>query len=119
MIAPRVTPAWSSNICVHEFEPHCCLHARQTSTAPSRAMNDAAESSAAAQRHDAASPPGLADSGDATAHVDDEEMQRLKEQLAKERRLDAKRKRIRMLNELLRELDLAVYMQLITVYYSE
>jgi hypothetical protein len=85
-------------------------------------MNDAAESSEAAQRH-AESSPELADSEDATptptAHGDEEEVQRLQSQLVKERRLDAKRKRIRMLNELLRELDLIVYMQLITVYYSE
>ncbi|KAF1937339.1 DUF1746-domain-containing protein [Clathrospora elynae] len=36
-----------------------------------------------------------------------------------ERRLDAKRKRIRMLNEVLRELDLAVYMELLTLYYLD
>jgi hypothetical protein len=81
-------------------------------------MNDEAESSEAAQRH-ADSSPELADSEDAIAHVDEAEVQRLKDQLVKERRLDAKRKRIRMLNELLRELDLVVYMQLITVYHLE
>jgi hypothetical protein len=115
----RVTPAWSSNNCIHKFEPYCRIHERQKNDkTSSRAMNDAAESSEAAQRH-ADSSPELADSEDATTYVDEEEVQRLKDQLVKERRLDAKRKRIRMLNELLRELDLVVYMQLITIYYSE
>lgn len=81
-------------------------------------MNDEAESSEAAQRRGDSSHK-LEDTEDAITFVDEEERQRLKDQLAKERRLDAKRKRIRMLNELLRELDLMVYMQLITVYYLE
>lgn len=81
-------------------------------------MNDEAESSEAAQRRGDSSHE-LADPEDAIPYVDEEEVQRLKDQLAKERRLDAKRKRIRMLNDLLRELDLMVYMQLITVYYLE
>jgi hypothetical protein len=85
-------------------------------------MNDEAESSGAAQRR-LDGPPELADveadTEDTIAQIDDEEVQRLKEQLVKERRLDAKRKRIRMLNELLRELDLTVYMQLIAVYHLE
>jgi len=51
--------------------------------------------------------------------MDEDEVQRLKDQLARERRLDAKRKRIRMLNDVLRELDLAVYMQLITIYHCD
>lgn len=81
-------------------------------------MNDEAESSEAARlRVD--SSQELEDAEDAILSIDEEERQRLKGQLAKERRLDAKRKRIRMLNELLRELDLMVYMQLITVYYLE
>lgn len=81
-------------------------------------MNDEAESSGAAQR-DGESSLERADPGDVIDEVDDEEKQRLKDQLVKERRLDAKRKRIRMLNDLLRELDLVVYMQLITVYHLE
>jgi hypothetical protein len=81
-------------------------------------MNDEAESSEAAQRRGDSSHE-LEDAEDAMTSVDEEERQRLKDQLAKERRLDAKRKRIRMLNELLRELDLMVYTQLITVYYLE
>jgi len=35
------------------------------------------------------------------------------------RGLDARRKRIRMLHELLRELDMAVYMQLLAVYHAD
>ncbi|KAF2818725.1 DUF1746-domain-containing protein [Ophiobolus disseminans] len=81
-------------------------------------MNDEAESSGAAQRHGHV-PPELADPQDAMLDSDAHEVQRLKEQLVKERRLDAKRKRIRMLNDLLRELDLVVYMQLITIYHLD
>jgi hypothetical protein len=71
-------------------------------------MDDEAEPSGAAQRH-------------GEPLEDDEELHRLqgKEKLARERRLDAKRKRIRMLNDVLRDIDLAVYMELITVYYLE
>lgn len=81
-------------------------------------MNDEAESSEAAQRHRNTSPE-LGDTEEDVVLIDEEEVQRLKDQLTKERRLDAKRKRIRMLNELLRELDIMVYMQLITVYHLE
>ncbi|KAH3972445.1 hypothetical protein HBI56_001150 [Parastagonospora nodorum] len=81
-------------------------------------MNDEAESSGAAQRHGPNSPE-LVDPEDDLVEIDEEEVQRLKDQLVKERRLDAKRKRIRMLNELLRELDLVVYMQLITLYHFD
>lgn len=82
-------------------------------------MNDDAEaesSRAHEHRHEHVAPDP-----DSTheEEVDEREAQRLKDQLAKERRLDAKRKRIRMLNELLRELDLVVYMELITVYQLE
>lgn len=77
-------------------------------------MNDEAE---AAPRTNGRSSPEPVDPED--ADVDEAEQQRLKQQHVKERRLDAKRKRIRMLNDLLRELDLVVYMQLITVYQLE
>jgi hypothetical protein len=79
-------------------------------------MNDEGESSAAAQR-----PRDSAVAADAPVDAlgDGEERQRLHAQLAGERRLDAKRKRIRMLNELLRELDLLVYMQFMAEYYLE
>jgi hypothetical protein len=104
---------------IHAFESRCRLDERHPDgSLSSPAMNDEAESSGAAQRHPDSSPE-LADAEDAITQIDDEEVQRLKEQLIKERRLDAKRKRIRMLNELLRELDLAVYMQLIAVYHLE
>jgi hypothetical protein len=81
-------------------------------------MNDEAESSGAAQRH-GHTEPGVVDPEEDVVHVDEEEVQRRRDQLVKERRLDAKRKRIRMLMELLRELDMMVYMQLITVYHLE
>jgi hypothetical protein len=91
-------------------------------------MNHEAESSRAPQRHDDSSPADPDDAiVDADADVDidmdmdiDEEAdEREKEKLVRERRLDAKRKRIRMLNELLRDLDMVVYMELITLYYLE
>ena len=81
-------------------------------------MNDEAESSRAPRRHDD-SPPEPADTDDAIMGMDEEEEKHYKEKLAKGRRLDAKRKRIRMLNELLRDLDMVVYMELITLYYLE
>jgi hypothetical protein len=89
-------------------------------------MNDEGESSAAAQRPRdsavAADAPvdalgdGALDGDRAGARG---ERHRRPPQLAGERRLDAKRKRIRMLNELLRELDLLVYMQFMAEYYLE
>jgi hypothetical protein len=87
-------------------------------------MNDEGESSAAAQRpRDSAvaadAPVDALGDGALDVDVDGEERQRLHAQLAGERRLDAKRKRIRMLNELLRELDLLVYMQFMAEYYLE
>ncbi|KAH7078702.1 hypothetical protein BKA63DRAFT_249522 [Paraphoma chrysanthemicola] len=93
-------------------------------------MNDAGESSGAVQHHEHGLPGhGEADHDRTDVDVDvdkheheheqEQEARRLKEQLVKERRLDAKRKRIRMLNDVLRELDLAVYMQLITIYHFD
>ncbi|KAF1914040.1 hypothetical protein BDU57DRAFT_331355 [Ampelomyces quisqualis] len=82
-------------------------------------MNHQAAPSGAAQRR-VDSPPELDDADDdAMPDMDAQEAPRLQDQWARERRLDAKRKRIRMLNELLRELDLVVYMQLITVYHLD
>jgi hypothetical protein len=81
-------------------------------------MNDEAESSRAAQRHGDDLSEAV-DPVDATAIADDDEEMRAKEKFQKERRLDAKRKRIRMLNDLLRDLDVVVYMELITVYHLE
>ncbi|KZM19629.1 uncharacterized protein EKO05_0004066 [Ascochyta rabiei] len=77
-------------------------------------MTDEAESSRAALRHDDSSPDHI-DSADA----DPEELARERVKDARERRLDAKRKRIRMLGDLLRELDLVVYMELLALYHLD
>ena len=80
-------------------------------------MNDEAESSRARQRqNDPASH--LADLEDALARFEEAE-QREKDKATKQRRLDAKRKRIQMLGELLRDLDMVVYLELITLYHLE
>ncbi|KAF9699037.1 hypothetical protein EKO04_003202 [Ascochyta lentis] len=78
-------------------------------------MNDEAESSRAALRHDDSSPDHI----DNIADADPEEQARARAKDAKERRLDAKRKRIRMLGDLLRELDLVVYMELLALYHLD
>jgi hypothetical protein len=78
-------------------------------------MNDEAESSRAALRRDDSSP----DRSDDVEHIDPEEIAREHAKAVKERRLDAKRKRIRMLGDLLRELDLVVYMELLALYHLE
>lgn len=78
-------------------------------------MNDEAESSRAALRRDGSSPDHIANIAD----TDPEEVARERLKDAKERRLDAKRKRIRMLGDLLRELDLVVYMELLALYHLE
>ncbi|KAL1796499.1 hypothetical protein ACET3X_005039 [Alternaria dauci] len=80
-------------------------------------MNDEAESSRAPRRQDDAASH-LARLEDALARFEEAE-QRDKEKAAKQRRLDAKRKRIQMLGELLRDLDMVVYLQLITLYYFD
>lgn len=80
-------------------------------------MNDEPESSRAALRRDGTSPDHF-DSDD-IAVIDPEEAARECAKDAKERRLDAKRKRIRMLGDLLRELDLVVYMELLALYHLE
>ncbi|KAJ4366663.1 hypothetical protein N0V95_000164 [Ascochyta clinopodiicola] len=78
-------------------------------------MTDEAESSRAALRHDDSSPDHI----DNIADADPEELARERAKDAKERRLDAKRKRIRMLGDLLRELDLIVYMELLALYHLD
>lgn len=81
-------------------------------------MNDEAESSRAPQHHiDNSSATERPE--DAPDHVDEEGDRLYLEKLVKERRLDAKRKRIRMLNDMLRELNSIVYMEIITLYYLE
>lgn len=78
-------------------------------------MNDEAESSRAALRRDDSFPDRIDDIED----IDPEEIAREHAKAVKERRLDAKRKRIRMLGDLLRELDLVVYMELLALYHLE
>lgn len=80
-------------------------------------MNHEAELSGAPQRHDD-SAPELADLEDAIARLEEAE-EREREKQVKQRRLDAKRKRIQMLGELLRDLDMVVYLELITLYHLE
>ncbi|KAI8938725.1 hypothetical protein NX059_004593 [Plenodomus lindquistii] len=89
-------------------------------------MNDEAEAESSRTRtrtrtrqqheHD---PGEQADLEDVFRRVDDEEAERKRQKAAKERRLDATRKRIRMLNELLRDVDMVVYMELMTVYHLD
>ncbi|KAF2632796.1 DUF1746-domain-containing protein [Macroventuria anomochaeta] len=78
-------------------------------------MNDEAESSRAALRHDDSSPDHL----ESVVDINLEEVARERAKDAKERRLDVKRKRIRMLGDLLRELDLVVYMELLALYHLD
>lgn len=78
-------------------------------------MNDEAESSRAGLRRDDSSPDRIDDIED----IDPEEVAREHANTVKERRLDAKRKRVRMLGDLLRELDLVVYMELLALYHLE
>lgn len=55
---------------------------------------------------------------DAIARLDAAE-EREREKQVQQRRMDAKRKRIQMLGELLRDLDMVVYLELITLYHLE
>jgi hypothetical protein len=80
-------------------------------------MNDEAESSRAPRRHDD-SAPQLAALEDALARLEAAEA-REREKAVQQRRMDAKRKRIQMLGELLRDLDMVVYLQLITLYHLD
>ncbi len=73
-------------------------------------MNDEAESSGAAQRRDR-DVEDVEQDDYIEAHRDEDSDKELK--------LAARRKRIGMLGELLRELDMIVYMQLITVYHLD
>ena len=85
-------------------------------------MNDEAESSREGLRYAHASTSDDytdTDLDDAIDEIDEEEEARQREQLAKERRHDAKRKRIIFLEHLLRELDTLVFLELITLYYLE
>jgi hypothetical protein len=85
-------------------------------------MDDEAESSRAGQRHDDEAPaPEHHDTelDDVLDAVDEEaEAAELQKEL-KERRVDAKRKRVKFLDHLLRELDTLVFLELITLYHLE
>ncbi|KAF2110274.1 hypothetical protein BDV96DRAFT_615265 [Lophiotrema nucula] len=82
-------------------------------------MNDEAESSRAGQRYDADASNTDAEAASHDVVVDEEEAARAREQTVKERRVDAKRKRVLYLDHLLRELDGFVYLELITIYYVD
>jgi hypothetical protein len=62
---------------------------------------------------------GNADLDDAYEDADTEEMTRAQELTAKERRLVAKRKRIALLDQLLKDLDSLAFVELVTIYYLE
>lgn len=84
-------------------------------------MNDEAESSRAGWRRSSvadADPDTDNDDGD-TQHVEPGEDAAQREQRVKERRLDAKRKRVVFLDHLLRELDALVFLELIALYHLE
>lgn len=86
-------------------------------------MSDEAESSRAGRRHGTADA-ARADPDDVLAVVDDNNDDDLEDaaqraQRAKERRVDAKRKRVIFLDHLLRELDTLVFLELITLYHLE
>ncbi len=89
-------------------------------------MDDEAESShASLLRHGNSSVDADAQHEHAIADVEVEddydtaEDAAAREQIAKERRVDAKRKRILFLEHLLRELDTLVFVELITIYHLE
>lgn len=91
---------------------------------PCCAMDGEPESSRAGRRYGNNSPSSAdanadADPEDAMADIDEEEDAAQREQRAKERRLDAKRKRVTFLEHLLRELDTLVFLELITLYHLE
>lgn len=81
-------------------------------------MDDEAESSRAGLRRSsiAASDTEHDDAVEGIAHEHDATQ---REQRAKERRLDAKRKRVVFLDHLLRELDTLVFLELIILYHLE
>jgi hypothetical protein len=82
-------------------------------------MNDEGESSHAGLRHANDSSTSDADPELEYAVIDEEEEARKLEQRAKERRLDAKKKRVVFLDHLLRELDSLIFVELIALYYLE
>lgn len=99
-------------------------------------MNNEAESSAAGARNGtpvhAQATSGEADGDlqvpyttaiegveEEVENIDPEEAARKREQRVKERRIDAKRKRVIFLDHLLRELDIVVFLEFITLYHLD
>lgn len=83
-------------------------------------MNDEAEaSSSSSRRRDGDQRAANPDPDDTYEEGDAEETARAQELTAKERRLDAKRKRIVLLDQLLKDLDSLAFVELITIYYLE
>ncbi|KAJ4357265.1 uncharacterized protein N0V89_001840 [Didymosphaeria variabile] len=81
-------------------------------------MNDEAESSRAGLRRSSIAASDT-EHDDAIVDIDPEEEIAQREQRVKERRLDAKRKRVVFLDHLLRELDTLVFFELITLYHLD
>ncbi|KAH7119918.1 hypothetical protein B0J11DRAFT_534867 [Dendryphion nanum] len=99
-------------------------------------MNDEAESSAAGARHAQAQAhaqttfdgtdaevhfehTAIEGDGDEEDEIDPAEDAQQREQRVKERRVDAKRKRVIFLDHLLRELDMVVFLEFITLYHLD
>jgi hypothetical protein len=85
-------------------------------------MNDEAESSRLGERShhgDNDAEANLDSDGNIAFDGLEEEDEAQREQRFKERRLDAKRKRVNLLDHLLRELDTLVFVELITLYHLE
>ncbi|KAF9735370.1 hypothetical protein PMIN02_001070 [Paraphaeosphaeria minitans] len=82
-------------------------------------MNEEAESSRAGQCRSSIAEPDTDNDNDGTADIELDEDIAQREQRVKERRLDAKRKRVVFLDHLLRELDTLVFLELITLYHLD
>ncbi|KAF2192117.1 DUF1746-domain-containing protein [Zopfia rhizophila CBS 207.26] len=79
-------------------------------------MNDEAESSRAGLRY---GNDTISDTELEPTVIDKEEDAARREETARERRVDAKRKRVVFLDHLLRELDILVFLELVTVYHLD
>ncbi|KAF2729158.1 DUF1746-domain-containing protein [Polyplosphaeria fusca] len=82
-------------------------------------MNDEPESSRTGDGYGHADASSDHDHHEATREHDDEEDAARREQTTKERRIDAKRKRITLLDSLLRELDSLVFLEHIAIYHLD
>jgi hypothetical protein len=78
-------------------------------------MSDEAESSHTRRAH----VDNTSSDTELDEEYDDAREALAREQSAKERRWDAKRKRVEFLDDLLRELDALVFVELVTIYYCE